>query len=116
MTAAASRHHYSYSPSPYKTLPITMPSKSPAGYYPVSRVAVSPPDLSDASTVSGGRTSAASYSVNSDSYAGSVSGDYETSSGGSYNGVDVVDMLSDRMNSAFDPIRLDKNLAKQAKR
>lgn len=92
-----------------------MPSKSPA-YYPVSRVAVSPPDVSDASTVTGGRTSTASYSVNSDSYAGSVSGDYETSSGGSYNGVDVVDMLSERMNSAFDPIRLDKNLAKQAKR
>jgi len=90
-----------------------MPSKAPAGYYPVSRVAMSPAEISDASTVGGSRTSA-SYSANSSSYAGSASGEYDTSSSGGYAGVDVVDMLSDRMNSAFDPIRMDKGLATQA--
>ncbi|KAL9107504.1 MAG: hypothetical protein Q9227_007606 [Pyrenula ochraceoflavens] len=121
MTHSAPRHHHHssyYAPAPHKTLPITMPSKSQAGggYYPVSRVAVSPPDLSDASTVSGSRGASreapSSYSANSSSYAPSFSNDYESCSAG---GVDVVDMLSDRMNSAFEPMRLDRSLATQAK-
>lgn len=110
--ASVRRQHYAYAPAPHKALPITMPSKAPAGYYPVSRVAMSPAEVSDASTVGGSRTSA-SYSANSSSYAGSAS-EYDTSSSGSYPSVDVVDMLSDRMNSAFDPIRMDKALATQA--
>ncbi|KAJ9293722.1 hypothetical protein DTO271G3_7604 [Paecilomyces variotii] len=98
---------------PTAALPINMPSKAPASasLFPVSRVAGSPPEISDSSTTAGSRTSG--YSLGPSSYAGSLSGDYESSTT-SYSGVDVVDMLSDRMNNAFDPTPLDKGLAKQA--
>ncbi|KAK2768176.1 hypothetical protein FQN54_000028 [Arachnomyces sp. PD_36] len=99
--AAISQSHSS-------AFPINMPSKGPAdpGYYPISRVAGSPPDMSDASTTAGTRSSGGStFSA--------VTGDYDSSSA-SYSGVDVVDMLTDRMNNAFDPTRLDKGLATQA--
>ncbi len=90
-----------------------MPSKAPAYQgYPVSRVALSPPELSDSSTYGGSRSSGRSYSARSSDYAASQSSD--DYSYNSHSGVDVVDMLSDRMNSAFDPIRMDKSLARQA--
>ncbi|GKZ20397.1 hypothetical protein AbraIFM66951_009604 [Aspergillus brasiliensis] len=98
-------HHYQ-SPS----LPINVPSKAPApaSLYPITRVAGSPPDISDTSTTAGSRTSAGfSYS------SGSIGGDYESSSA-SYSGVDVVDVLNDRMGDVFDPTPLDRGLAKQA--
>lgn len=84
-----------------------MPSKTPAeaSYYPISRVAGSPPEMSDTSTTAGTRSSGGStFST--------VPGDYDSSA--AYSGVDVVDMLNDRMNNAFDPTRLDKGLATQA--
>jgi hypothetical protein len=84
-----------------------MPSKAPAYNYPVSRVALSPPEMSDSSTYSG-RSSGRSYSALSSDYAASQSSDYDNS------GVDIVDMLSERMNTAFDPIRMDKSLVRQA--
>ena len=111
MATTASRHYTSYA-TPTKTLPITMPSKTPAYNYTVSRVPMSPPEMSDSSTYGGSRSSGRSYSARSSDYAASQSSDYD-----SYNphsGVDVVDMLSERMNSAFDPIRMDKSLARQA--
>jgi hypothetical protein len=86
-----------------------MPSKAPAYN---SRVALSPPEMSDSSTYSESRTSGRSYSARSSEYAGSQSSDYDSYH--SHSGVDVVDMLSERMNSAFDPIRMDKSLARQA--
>ncbi|RDW86821.1 KxDL motif-containing protein [Aspergillus mulundensis] len=98
-------HHYQ-SPA----LPMNVPSKvpGPASLYPISRVSGSPPDLSDASTTTGSRTSGGfSYST------GSASGDYESSSG-SFSSVDVVDVLNDRLQNAFDPTSLDKGLAMQA--
>lgn len=98
-------HHYQ-SPS----LPINVPSKAPApaNLYPITRVSGSPPDISDTSTTAGSRTSAGfSYS------SGSIGGDYETSSA-SYSGVDVVDVLNDRMQDVFDPTPLDRGLAMQA--
>jgi len=110
--ATTARRQYSYAPAPQKTLPITMPSKAPAYHYPVSRIAMSPPEMSDSSTTySGSRSSGQSYSARSSNYAASQSSDegYNSASG-----VDVVDMLSERMNSAFEPIRMDKSLAKQA--
>ena len=110
MATTASRHYSSYA-TPHKTLPITMPSKAPAYNYPVSRVALSPPEMSDSSTYSDGHSSSRSYSVRSGDYAGSQSSDHDSYS---HSGVDVVDMLSERMNSAFDPIRMDKSLARQA--
>ncbi|PYI10275.1 hypothetical protein BO78DRAFT_394379 [Aspergillus sclerotiicarbonarius CBS 121057] len=98
-------HHYQ-SPA----LPINVPSKAPApaSLYPISRVAGSPPEISDTSTTAGSRTSAG-FSYGS----GSISGDYESSSV-SYSGVDVVDILNDRMQDVFDPTPLDKGLAMQA--
>ncbi len=111
--ATTARRQYSYAPAPHKTLPITMPSKAPAYHYPVSRIAMSPPEMSDSSTTySGSRSSGQSYSARSSSCAASQSSDYESYNSAS--GVDVVDMLSERMNSAFEPIRMDKSLAKQA--
>ncbi|OJJ44273.1 hypothetical protein ASPZODRAFT_135067 [Penicilliopsis zonata CBS 506.65] len=90
-------------------LPINVPSKAPvpASLYPISRVAGSPPEISDSSTTAGSRTSG--YSLTS----GSLSGEYESSSL-SYSGIDVVDVLSDRLQNTFDPTPLDKGLAKQA--
>ncbi|RAL01802.1 KxDL motif-containing protein [Aspergillus ibericus CBS 121593] len=98
-------HHYQ-SPA----LPINVPSKAPApaSLYPISRVAGSPPEITDTSTTAGSRTSAG-FSYGS----GSLSGDYESSSV-SYSGVDVVDILNDRMQDVFDPTPLDKGLALQA--
>lgn len=111
MATTASRHYSSY-PTPHKTLPITMPSKAPAyNYSPVSRVALSPPEMSDSSTYSG-RSSGRSYSALSSDYAASQSSEYDSYN--SHSGVDVVDMLAERMNSAFDPTRMDKSLVRQA--
>ena len=113
MAAVASRHrpHGNYAPA-QKPLPITMPSKPSGMNYPQARVAFSPVEGSDVSTYSsrGSRHSAGSYSVSS--YAGSQSSndDYSYQSA---SGVDVVDMLSERMDRAFDPIRMDRNLVKQ---
>lgn len=99
---ATSRHYYQ--PAAY---PIHAPSKAPApaGLYPISRVPGSPPSLSDASTTVGSRSSGG--------LTFSSAGDYDSSSA-SYSGVDVVDVLSDRMQDAFDPTPLDKGLARQA--
>ncbi|KAK2740195.1 hypothetical protein FQN57_006206 [Myotisia sp. PD_48] len=76
---------------------INLPSKVPASpnYFPISRVAGSPPEISDISTTTG-----------------SALGDFDSSSG-TYSGVDVIDALHDRMGGAFDPSRLDKTIAKQ---
>lgn len=102
----ATQRHY-YLPTAY---PMNMPSKAPvpASMFPISRVPGSPPDYSDASTTAGSRTSGGlTFS------SAGASGDYESSST-SYSGVDVVDILSDRMQDAYDPTPLDKGLAKQA--
>ncbi|KAN0083105.1 putative conserved domain containing protein [Elaphomyces granulatus] len=95
---------------PTASLPISMPSKAPGSvnYYPVGRVAVSPPDLSESSTTTGNRNSG--FSTIPGSFNGSPNSDYESN----LPGVDVVDMLNDRMNNAFDPTPLDKGLVKQA--
>jgi hypothetical protein len=82
----------------YGSLPMAMPGKGPASgtLYPISRVAGSPPEISDVSTTTG-----------------SSSGDFDCSSSG-YAGVDIIDTLQDRMGNAFDPSRLEKGVAKQA--
>lgn len=77
---------------------------------------MSPPEMSDSSTsCSGGtRSSGQSYSARSSTYAPSHISDYESYA--STSGVDVAEMLSDRMNSAFDPIRMDKSLPSKHRR
>jgi hypothetical protein len=100
----STQRHY-YQPAAY---PYHAPSKAPASaaLYPISRVPGSPPGYSDASTTAGSRSSGGmTFS--------SAGGDYE-SSPASYSGVDVVDVLSNRMRDAYDPTPLDRGLARQA--
>ncbi|KAA6414576.1 MAG: hypothetical protein FRX48_01325 [Lasallia pustulata] len=93
-------------------LPVSVPGKSP--YYPppsrtatYSRVSMSPPEAGSSMNTS------AVPSLTSSTYGGSAASDYESSHGGS-SGVDLIDMLNDRLSNAVDPIPLDRSLAKQA--
>ncbi|ORY04301.1 hypothetical protein BCR34DRAFT_58645 [Clohesyomyces aquaticus] len=98
---------------PSASLPISMPQK-PGYYQPhpqlgYGRVSVSPPSAPESVTTSG----VASYepSATSSSYAGSAS-DYDSSA--STGGVDLIDYMGDRLHGAFNPMPLDRSLAKQA--
>ena len=102
MTTTAYRQHYALPRD--KTLPISMPRKATRDPYQGKSIAMSPPEASEYSSSRSGP----SYSARSSTYARS---DYD---GDSYSGVDVMDNLSERMNRAFDPITMDKSLAKQA--
>jgi hypothetical protein len=90
-----------------------MPQKP--GYYAqpphhgYGRVSVSPPEAPDSVTTSG----VASYepSATSSSYAGSAS-DYDSSA--STTGVDLMEYMGDRLQGQFNPMPLDRSLAKQA--
>lgn len=101
--------YYQYAQSSY---PIQMPQK-PGYYYPpqqsYGRVSGSPPEAADSVTTSG----VPSYepSATSSNYAGSAS-DYESNSGTA--SVDLLDYMGNRLNGSFDPIPLDRSLAKQA--
>lgn len=102
----ATQRHY-YLPA---AMHLNMPSKAPvpASMYPVARVPGSPPDYSDASTTAGSRSSGGlTFS------SAGTSSDFDGSTA-SYSGVDVIDIVSDRMQDAFDPTPLDKGLARQA--
>jgi hypothetical protein len=102
-SAMATHRHY-YQPAAAMHMPSKAPA--PASMYPVSRMPGSPPDYSDASTTAGSRSSGGlTFS--------SAGGEYDTSSA-SYSGVDVVDVLNNRMQNSFDPTPLDRGLAKQA--
>jgi len=105
----ASTHAYHGYPQSY---PIQMPQK-PGFYYPpqhsYGRVSASPPEAPDSVTTSG----VPSYepSASSSNYAGSAS-DYESTSGAA--SVDLLSYMGNRMNGSFDPMPLDRSLAKQA--
>lgn len=100
----ATHRHY-YQPAAAMHMPSKAPA--PASMYPVSRLPGSPPDYSDASTTAGSRSSGGlTFS--------SAGGDYDYSSSASYSGVDVVDVLNDRMQNSYDPTPLDRGMAKQA--
>ncbi|KAJ5132830.1 hypothetical protein N7448_006988 [Penicillium atrosanguineum] len=99
---ATHRHYY----QPAAAMHIPSKAPAPASMYPVSRMPRSPPEYSDASTTAGSRSSGGlTFS--------SAGGDYDSSSA-SYSGVDVVDVLNNRMQNSFDPTPLDRGLAKQA--
>ncbi|KAI4125672.1 MAG: hypothetical protein L6R35_003126 [Caloplaca aegaea] len=92
-------------------LPVAVPGKSPqnlpmhqASY---SRVAVSPPQPGSSPN------SSAVPSLTSGSYAGSSAGDYDSSNGPA-SGVDLVELMNDRLGSAVNPLPLDRSLARQA--
>lgn len=101
-----------YTPYPSTAYPINVPQK-PGYYYPpqqhYGRISASPPEASDSTTTSG----VPSYEVSatSSNYAGSHS-DYDSSSGAA--SVDLLDYMGNRLNGSFNPLPLDRSLAKQA--
>jgi hypothetical protein len=104
---------HAYYPSyPSTSYPINVPQK-PGYYYPpqqhYGRIPASPPEAPDSTTTSG----VPSYEVSASSshYAGSHS-DYDSSSGAA--SVDLLDYMGNRLNGSFDPLPLDRSLAKQA--
>jgi hypothetical protein len=105
-----------YQQSYYQTtsLPITVPAKQQP-YYATPQTygyAVSPPEGAESVTTGTGTYGHSGYSATSSSYAGSASG-YEDSTS-SANGVDLHEYMQDRFSGAFDPLPLDRTLAKQA--
>jgi hypothetical protein len=98
--------------------PIAVPSKPQyASYYPQQHqgYSVSPPEVAESVTSGSGVTPSyghSGYSAASSSYAGSQSGDYDSTS--SANGVDMQEYMQDRFTGAFDPLPLDRTLAVQA--
>jgi hypothetical protein len=103
---------------PSTSAPITMPTKNQNPYYnpypygPYSRISVSPPEVTDGSTTSGG----GSYDPTgtSSSYAASAS-DYDPNSSSSSGApsIDLLEYMNDRMHTAFNPMPLDRSLAQQ---
>ncbi|KAI9761561.1 MAG: hypothetical protein M4579_000953 [Chaenotheca gracillima] len=101
------------------TLPINMsPNKSAYYRTPPSaykRASLSPPEV-DSGTVSSASSAIPSYSnsATSSNYGGSSTGDYDSSGYSAGSGVDLMDLLNDRLTDSFDPLPLDRNLATQA--
>lgn len=94
------------------SMPLTMPGKSQLSPplvkpTPYSRIATSPPSAGSSVNTSN------VPSLTSGSYAGSASGDYENSSSGAH-GVDLIDMMTNRMSTAVNPLPMDRSLARQA--
>ena len=99
-------------PSSPPTLPLSVPGKTPHNPSPMhpapySRVAVSPPQGGSSVNTS------AVPSLTSGSYAGSTTGDSDVSNGGA-SGIDLVEMMNDRLSNAVNPLPLDRSLARQA--
>jgi hypothetical protein len=103
-----------YQQNYYQTtsLPIAVPHKQP--YYPPQShgYAVSPPEAPESVTTGTTSYGNSAYSATSSSYAGSASGEYDSTS--SANGVDMQEYMQDRFAGAFDPLPLDRTLAVQA--
>ncbi|KAL8878243.1 MAG: hypothetical protein Q9198_003904 [Flavoplaca austrocitrina] len=94
------------------TLPLSVPGKSPYNpplHHPTphSRGAVSPPQAGSSANTS------AVPSLTSGSYAGSTAGDSDSSNGG-VSGIDLVELMNDRLSNTVDPLPLDRSLARQA--
>ena len=70
-------------------------------------ISLSPPEAGSSVNTS------AVPSLTSGSYSGSSSGDHESSNGGSA-GVDLMELMHDRLGNAINPMPLDRSLAKQA--
>ncbi len=101
-----------HAPPTPSSLPIPMPGKSP--YYPpplhqgpYTRTVMSPPPPGSSVNTS------AVPSLTSGSYPGSSTGDGDSSHGGAP-GVDLIEMLNDRLSNAVDTLPLDRSLARQA--
>lgn len=102
-----------YQQSYYQTtsLPMAVPHKGQQYYNPQNHgFSVSPPEVPESVTTGSGMGNSA-YSATSSSYAGSASGEYDSTS--SANGVDMQEYMQDRFSSTFDPLPLDRTLAVQ---
>lgn len=103
----AATQTYSNAPS----LPIDMSSKSrlapsPAAYRHIS---LSPPEVAESITTSGGRSTVPSFSVSA------TSSNYDdASSNGGASSIDLMELLNDRLTGSIDPVPLDRGLATQA--
>lgn len=110
-----SASYYQYQPT--TTQPVPVPGKqpqqqplfvprhtrNPSGY---SQYSASPPERPESVTTSGGGL----YSSASSNYAGS---DYDSSTAGATS-VDLLDYMNDRLSQTYNPIPLDRNMARQA--
>lgn len=92
--------------------PISTPTKSPYYAVPVQKAAYSRIPVALPSPGSSVRTSAVP-SLTSSSYAGTTSAEQESSGVGT-GSVDLIDMMTDRLSNAIDPLPLDRSLARQA--
>lgn len=104
----------SYYQYPAGSLPVNVPGKAPQSPYvsrharsssAYSQLSASPPERPESVSSTG----AGLYSSASSAYGGS---DYDSSSGAT--SVDLLDYMNDRLSQAYNPIPLDKNLARQA--
>lgn len=96
------------------TLPIDVHGKAPPAHPSpphYGRMSVSPPEEVTGATSSGLSSTVPSLTNSS---AGSTAGDYDSSSSGGGSGIDLMDLLNDRLTNSFDPLPLDRSLATQA--
>ncbi len=113
MPAATQQYQYQYQPT--GSLPISVPGKQPQPHYArhnrnssgYSQYSVSPPEAPESVATSSG---AGLYSSASSQYASS---EYDSASSGATS-VDLLDYMGDRLSTAYNPIPLDRNTAKQA--
>lgn len=102
------------------SMPLNVPAKQRGAdtYYPPQqtgahgRLSVSPPEPAD-SVTTGGPTSYDPTATGSSSYAGSAS-EYEMNGRDGAASVDLLDYMGDRLNGSFNPMPLDRSMAKQA--
>ncbi|RVX73308.1 hypothetical protein B0A52_02950 [Exophiala mesophila] len=106
-------HHPTHYESRHKSPPIYI-SNQAAYNRPVTRVTMTPPEISDTEASYGSR-SGGTFSARSSLYGHSQStgSEYDSYRSPRQPGVDVMDMLSEKMNHAFDPIRMDRSMAHQ---
>ena len=109
------------SPQTYYSFPTAAPYYS-AAIKPSYRVAsyhpLSPPESRAGTTVSSSSNmySTPSYSAYAGSSASAAASDYgATSSTPSSAGIDLMDLLNDKLSHAYDPLPLDQSLVTQAK-
>jgi hypothetical protein len=91
-----------------------IPAKGREYDYNINAYSVSPPETDESVSTGTGHSYSqpSGYSVANSSYAGSNSGDFE--SAGSASGVDFNEYMQERFAQTFDPIPLDRNIARQA--
>lgn len=103
--------YYQYHPT--SSLPVSVPGKASQQPYAsrhnrqssgYSQLSASPPERPESVSSTG----AGLYSSASSQYGGS---DYESSGATS---VDLLDYMNDRLSQTYNPVPLDKNLARQA--